>query len=259
MTEIKPGISTCQMANFRYFVRLFLWLVTLCLVAAIVQYGFETTTVIGLVTCLLALYGLDRLVIPKIDKLIFREKQALRGAEAEETVGAILNRFSQNHHRVFHDVPKKHGNIDHLVFRADGAIFLIETKSQGGTVTFLNGELHRNGRPFDKDFIKQTLNNVSWLKKFCERHSGFKPTWVHAAIVFTDAQVPPHCKLFNVDVIHQSYLERWMARLPGNVLTARKLWPQMDKLEAPLRAAPKEVRNSRPAPHRVGVAAGLAS
>jgi len=45
----------------------------------------------------------------------------LQGAEGEEAVGAILDRLP-NIRVVQHDVPGAYGNIDHLVFRNDGAM-----------------------------------------------------------------------------------------------------------------------------------------
>jgi len=159
---------------------------------------------------------------------------------------------------VLHDVPKEFGNIDHLVFRADGAIFVIETKSHHGKVTVQNGELRRDDRPFEKNFVKQTLDNTSWVKAFIAGRFGFEPSWIHAAIVFTNAHVPSHCRLVNVAVIRPSYLERWMAKQPGNAQAAQKLWPQMDKVEAQLFAAPKEDQVSRNPRNPVAAAAGLA-
>jgi len=238
MAENIPGKSTRQMANRRYVIRVALALAAIYLLLLIGRNGLNTPTVIGFVSCLLAMVGLHKLVDPLFDKLIAREAQAVRGAKAEETVGAILNRLPANH-RVLHDVPKEFGNIDHLVFRADGAIFVIETKSHPGTVNVQNGELRRNGWPFEKNFVNQTLDSTSWLKTFVAERFGFQPSWIHAAIVFTNAHVPLGCKPFNVAVIRPSYLERWMAKQPGNAQAAQKLWPGIGEVEAELLAAQK--------------------
>lgn len=230
-----PGKSTREMANRRYLFRLVIVLVVLCLLIPIWFNGFKKQTLIDFISWLLAMYGLVMLVDRRLDKLIFREQQAVRGAEAEETVGAILNRLPEDY-EVLHDVPKEFGNIDHLVFRKDGAIFVIETKSHRGCVTVLNGELRRDGQSFEKNFVSQTLDSTSWVKAFVARRFGFEPSWIQAAIVFTNAHVPSHCKLLNVAVIRPSYLERWMEKQPGNPQVAQKLWPQIEKAKLELTA-----------------------
>jgi Nuclease-related domain len=240
-----PGESTRRLANARYMIRLILVAAAICLLVLIARNGMKTHTVIGFVSCLFAMIGLDKLVIPLLDKLISREKQAVRGAKAEETVGAILDRLPSNH-RVLHDVQKDFGNIDHLVFRSDGAIFLIETKSHHGTVTVQNGELRRDGLPFEKNFVNQTLDNATWLKRFLKTQYRVQQPWIHAAVVFTDAYVPRHCELHNVAIIHRTYLERWMAKQRGNPEQRMKLWPQVDAVEAQLLGTARILAN---APH----------
>jgi len=72
-----PGKSTRQMANRRCLIRVVLALAAICLLLLIARNGLETTTVIGLGSCLLAMFGLDRLVNPLLDKLISRACHAL--------------------------------------------------------------------------------------------------------------------------------------------------------------------------------------
>jgi len=97
-----------------------------------------------------------------------------------------------------------------------------------------------------------------WLKKFLAKHFGFRPAWIHTAIVFTNGRVPLHCEVSNLAVIRPSYLERWMAKQAGNAQAAQKLWPQIDKVEAHLFTAPREARNSWNPRNSVAAAAGLA-
>lgn len=56
-----------------------------------------------------------------------------RGAEGEETVGAILEGLAGNGWWVIHDVALGRGNIDHIVV-GPGGIFSVETKSHGGRI-----------------------------------------------------------------------------------------------------------------------------
>jgi hypothetical protein len=230
MSENVAGESTRRMAKRRYLIRLLVIVVTLTLLLQIAQNGLHTRNIVGLITCLLAMLGLEKVVNAILDRLILREQHAVRGAKAEAAVGAILNRLPGNY-RVFHDVPAQFGNLDHLVFRDDGAIFLIETKSHRGTVTIERNELLRDGQQFEKNFIKQTLGNVSWLKKSIGDQFSFTPAWVHSAIVFNNAHVPAHCKLFNVAVIRPSYLERWLEDQPGDLQARKNLWPQVARMD----------------------------
>ncbi len=157
---------------------------------------------------------------------------------AEEKIGALLDGLTGNY-AVQHDVNTGRGNIDHLVFRGDGAIFLIETKSHSGWITRQDDELRRNGQPPEKDFVRQTLNNVIWLKNFLKTRAGFE-LWINAAIVFTDAHVEKHLKLKNVDVFNARYLTGWLERARGKPRTSVFLWPKVASLKNEL-AAPDSI------------------
>jgi len=158
--------------------------------------------------CLVGMLGVSRL-LPVMDRLWKREQQATRGAEAEESMAKILAGLSSDY-TVSHDVPGACGNIDHLVFRKDGAVFLLETKSHSGRVTARNGQLLVNGKLPEKNFI--SIINVNAAAKSEELRARFGVTpWVHAAIVFTNAYVEPDCKLGHVTVMNARFLQRWMA------------------------------------------------
>lgn len=241
MAANAPGKSTLRMAKWRRVARVVLGLAALCLLFLVALNGLKATTVMGLVSCVFGMLGVERVADQLIDKVECREKRAVRGAEAEKDVGAILNRLSDCH-RVLHDVESESGNMDHLVFRSDGAIFLIETKSHQGTVSVENGELRRDGRRFEKNFIKQTLGNTTWLKRFLKERYRVQEPWIHAVVVFTNAYVQQHCELHNVAVIHQSYLKCWMSKQSAKPEQAKKLWPRMDLVEAELFSGRKKNR-----------------
>lgn len=192
-----------------------------------------------LLSVILFVIAIDRLVVSKMDGLPRREGNAHRGAGAEEKIGAVLDGLPRNY-AVRHDVNTGRGNLDHLVFRRDGAVFLIETQSHSGRITRVDGQLRRNGQLLEKNFVKQTLDQVSWLKHFLKAHAGFEP-WIHAAIVFTDAHVEKHLNLNHVDVFHASYLTRWLERAGGDPRAAVMLWPQVESLKNKL-AAPDPIR-----------------
>lgn len=54
-----------------------------------------------------------------------------------------------------------------------GIFFIVETKSHSGTITAsADGKLLRNGKPLEKDVVKQVWQQVSWLKKTLESRMG---------------------------------------------------------------------------------------
>jgi len=70
-----PGKSTRQMANRRYLVCVILALAAICVLLLIARNGLKTPIVIGLVSCLLASFGLHKLVDP-----LLRQTHFQRGA-----------------------------------------------------------------------------------------------------------------------------------------------------------------------------------
>lgn len=219
-----PGKSTRELAKWRYAARLVLGLSALLLLVLIALHGLHVRTVMGLLTCVLAMVGLEKLVDPVLDRLIVREKDALRGADAEGTVGGILNSLSEDH-IVIHDIAAQFGNIDHIVIRQDGAIFLIETKSHGGTVDEKRAQT----------FIRQTHRNIFWLRDLLRDRLGCD-VWLNAAIVFPNARVTVRRTIRGVDIVSGNFLRSWMARVVARPHVGAKLWLQADALKADLEA-----------------------
>jgi hypothetical protein len=163
-----------------------------------------------------------------------RENDALRGGEAEEAVGAILDRVPENY-TVLHDVPAPFGNIDHVVLRKDGAVFVIETKSTGGWVTERNGQLLINGKAPEKDFTRQTLRNAMHVQNKLAAELGITP-WVNAALVFTRAHVSVRGEIGRIRVMNVRSLEKWMATTPGQREVARRAAMKWEKIREVLRS-----------------------
>src|SRR5438045_2714912 len=65
---------------------------------------------------------------------------------------------------IVHEVAARYGNIEHLVIREDGAVFLIETRLHRGFITHNEGLLLVDGRPFEADFVRQTTTNAFVLR-----------------------------------------------------------------------------------------------
>jgi hypothetical protein len=133
-----------------------------------------------------------------------RERQAIRGAEAEDDIADVLNQLSDDY-RVFNDVPAKVGDIDHVVISRSGGVFLIETKSHRGKVTFGDNELFINERPPEKNFLGRILTNTYWLRDEIREQTG-QEVWVNAVLVFSNAFVDFHRPIRGVQVLNKKFL-----------------------------------------------------
>jgi hypothetical protein len=115
-----------------------------------------------------------------------RALQARRGAVAEEAVGSILGELPAGFY-VVNDFASKRGNIDHIVISPKG-ILTVETKSHKGVVTCEGEMLKRDGKPFEKDVIKQ-----AWAEAYSIRDlltdKGVCNLRPQPVIVFTEADV----------------------------------------------------------------------
>ena len=110
------------------------------------------------------------------------EKTWLAGGRAEERVGAELEGLRAHGFYIFHDVPLPGvGNVDHVVIGGRG-FFSIETKSHAGHVTARGGNLFRNGRPFERDFVGQAWSGCYRLREILDAD-------VAPLLLFTDAFV----------------------------------------------------------------------
>ncbi|HVU28209.1 MAG TPA: nuclease-related domain-containing protein [Verrucomicrobiae bacterium] len=206
------------------------------------------TTVVLVILFWILTTKIDRIVLPEMDNLFKREGHALQGAQAEEEIGKLLNSLGVAAYQVLHDLRTDRGNIDHLVFRKDGAIFLIETKSHHGRVRQKDGQLLLNGKFPEKDFIGQSLENIFWVRNFLKMKFEIEP-WIHSVIVFTNAGVERHLMLKNISIIEVSYLKKWMSRQHGNPKVAKLLWPEIESLKNELRSTVSNQLAPLPALH----------
>lgn len=110
------------------------------------------------------------------------QKTWLAGGRAEERVGERLEALRAHGFYFFHDLPLPGvGNVDHVVLGERG-FFAIETKSHAGHVTARRGQLFRNGRPFERDFLKQAWSGCYKLREILDAD-------VAPLLLFTDAYV----------------------------------------------------------------------
>lgn len=177
----KAGRSTYQMAEKRGSQVVFILVAGIVLVVVISMLLQNAEAFgIGGGGILLLLFLLK--IVPdfaesKAKRKAKEERRAVQGAIAEERVEAILDELYEDY-LVLHDVPSPYGNIDHVVIRRDGNVFLVETKAHGGQVSSDQESLLVNGHAPEKDFIAQCLRNTYWLRDEIYRITGTKP-WVN--------------------------------------------------------------------------------
>ncbi len=167
-------------------------------------------------------------LLPSIADLFLKKPekeygQMKRGAVGEEQVGALLAQLDPKNYVVMHDQKSPYGNIDHIVYDSRGTIFLLETKSHSGTVTSVNGKLLLNNHNFEKDIIKQALDNAYWLKEKLEKDLGVN-AWITVVLVFTNAFVAPGKPIKNVHCVNKLYLLKFIQRTKASSPTGMKLW-----------------------------------
>ena len=143
-------------------------------------------------------------------------KQAERGAIAEEKTGAFLEGLPEGNF-IIHDFDTGRGNIDHILVGPKG-VFTLEVKSHRGKVTFDDSKLLRDGKPFEKDILKQ-----AWAECFAVREALGK--WniaepkAEPLIVFSNAFVEVRGKTKGVDVFNLKFLPKFLERLPDRLST----------------------------------------
>lgn len=219
----KAGKSTRDLENKRYGKRVIMGLVGLAMMALF--YLFISSFILpkskgisGIISLLIAGIGMRIMadMISKEDKELRKlERRASRGAGAEERIGDLLGQLPDDY-AVFHDIESPYGNIDHIVINKKNVIFLLETKSHSGTVTYNGTYLLINNNPAEKDFISQTLKNTYWLKNNLEEQIGMA-LYVKPIIVFTNAFVKVPKAIKGVSVINKKYLIKSLIKTPENV------------------------------------------
>ena len=92
-----------------------------------------------------------------------RLRSFIKGAEGEETVARILS-FLPSGHTVFNDVYFGGGSpdLDHIVIAPSG-VFVIETKTWSGDITFENGQVFCDGKSPSRPPLKQVKEAAAHL------------------------------------------------------------------------------------------------
>jgi len=209
---------------------LFLSLVVLVLLAALFI-GATLSGETGAVSVATAavLYIIGDKFLGLSDRFSNAAKWASKGAKAEEDVAAILSGFRTEDYFVLNDIRSPTGNVDHLVIARNGGVYIIETKSQTGTVDVQGDELLLNGEIMLGDPILQTLRNAMWLKDKVGEIFGDKP-YVTAILLFTNAYVNARKPVRNVMISRPQFLHR-VLNSSGSTKLGARIWANRKALE----------------------------
>ncbi|MDQ0286814.1 hypothetical protein J2Z49_001931 [Desulfofundulus luciae] len=108
------------------------------------------------------------------------------------------------------------GNIDHIVVGPKG-VFVIETKGHSGEITLSpDGNLLRDSKPLDKDFLKQVLGQSFWLKEKLAGPDGRAP-FVNPVVVFTRAFVKVYQPVKSVRIVNKKWLINYITENKGRL------------------------------------------
>src|SRR3990172_9973659 len=212
----KPGAGVRKMETTRWWTALFLLLI---MYAGIYFYtkSVKVIATLGLPVALVVFVGIIYWVKSLGDKaeaVADRALDARRGAVAEEAVGNLLADLSEKFY-VVNDVASKRGNIDHIVISTKG-ILTVETKSHKGVVTCEGETLKRDGKPFEKDFIKQAWAGAYSIRDLLASH-GISSPKPQPVLLFANADVQVRQQVRGVEIISRAYLPFFLKRLQNRL------------------------------------------
>lgn len=210
----KAGVGVRKMEATRWLAALFILII---MYAGIYYYtkSVKTIATLGLPVALVVFVGIIHWIKAlggKAEAVADRALDARRGAVAEEAVGNLLGELPAGFF-IVNDFVSKRGNIDHIVISTKG-ILTVETKSHKGVVTCEGEMLKRDGKPFEKDFIKQ-----AWAEAYSIRdlitEKGVCNLRPQPVIVFTEADVQVKEKVRGVKIIGIKDLPAFLEGLPN--------------------------------------------
>jgi uncharacterized membrane protein len=177
----------------------------------------KTIATLGLPATLVVVVGFYYWVKAMGDKADLYSKRALdarRGAVAEEDIGNLLGELPAGY-IVVNDFELKRGNIDHIVISTKG-ILTVETKSHRGVVSCEGDMLKRDGKPFEKDFIKQGWREALSIRDLLTSH-GISAPKPQPVLLFANADVQVRQQVRGVEIISRRYLPLYLERLPKRI------------------------------------------
>jgi hypothetical protein len=214
----KPGVGVRKMEAARWLAALFI----LIILFAGIYYdtkSVKAVATLGLPVALVVFAGIIywmKAMGNKAEAYADRALDARRGAVAEETVENLLGELPAGFF-VVNDFVSKRGNIDHIVISTKG-ILTVETKSHRGVVSCEGDMLKRDGKPFEKDFIKQAWAEAFSIRDLLTSH-GISAPKPQPVLLFANADVQVRQQVRGVEIISRRYLSVYLQRLQTRMTT----------------------------------------
>lgn len=150
---------------------------------------------------LILLVGLPSILRPVVRS--YNEQIAINRREraAEDAVDAILRTLDETKYSIFRNVFMGYGDLDHVVIGPTG-IFVIETKSNRGSIELESGRLVvRDGDATKKDYERQA-SGASWQLKVALSERLDTKVYVEPILAFPSAsKVPAGLELRRINEI----------------------------------------------------------
>lgn len=138
----------------------------------------------GFILVILALIIIAKILEPFIRHHKKTSDKYNRGRIGEYKIKDELANLSEDY-SVFEDVilNSNRGNIDYVIVGPSG-VYALEVKSHSGNIGFNGTELTNNGKPFEKDFLKQAKSEALQVHDFLKVNSNID-IYVKPVIVFS--------------------------------------------------------------------------
>ena len=133
--------------------------------------------------------------IYKIVKSLRKAKRLKQGRDGEKAVGQYLENLRETSAKIYHDIPAKNFNIDHVVIAKSG-IYVIETKTYSKpdsgrpSVIFDGTSLKLNSGVTTDKPLSQVQASSNWLRELIKETTG-KAFAVKPVIVFPGWFIEP--------------------------------------------------------------------
>ncbi|MFA4931404.1 MAG: nuclease-related domain-containing protein [Caldisericia bacterium] len=163
--------------------------------------GWVGVGVLGIYVLVLVL-GIPRILLPVVKTYNEQIATNRRERAAEDAVDAILKALDEMKYSVFRNVYLGYGDLDHVVVGPTG-IFVIETKSNRGTVEMENGHLKIRGLDEPKkDYERQASQESCQLKVALSERLQESRVFVEPILAFPSAaKVPDGLELRRVNAV----------------------------------------------------------
>ena len=180
---------------------------------------------------LVFIFIVKQVIEPLMDSHQKKSGRYFRGWTGELSIQQELRKLPDTY-SVFPDIKlnKNTGNIDFVVVGPTG-VFALEVKSHSGNINYRDGELVNNGRPFEKDFLRQAKGAALQIHDFLQDRLRAE-IFVKPVLVFSGyAKMSIGLRPLNGVYVLQ---KQWLARLFENQTTYQ--YPlALEKLEEALK------------------------